>query len=65
MDLVHQINPEWVPREDNQLADYWSKEIDHDDWTVYPDIWIYAGSTYGGQICKAGMHIKQKLETHL
>ena len=38
--LVHQIKlePEWVPREDNQLADYWSKVIDHDDWMVHPDV---------------------------
>ena len=25
------FQPEWIPREDNQLADYWSKEIGHDD----------------------------------
>ena len=31
--LAHQIKlePEWVPREDNQLADYWSKVVNHDD----------------------------------
>ena len=30
------IEPEWIPREHNQLADYYSRIIDHDDWMLNP-----------------------------
>ena len=38
--VVHgiSIEPEWVPREENQLAAYLSRIVDYDDWglkTVY------------------------------
>ena len=38
--VVHQvrIEPEWIPRESNQQADYISRIIDHDDWSVHPSI---------------------------
>ena len=47
--LVHQIKlePEWVPREDNQLADYWSKVIDHDDWMIHPDVFAQLDHMWG------------------
>ena len=47
--LVHQIKlePEWVPREDNQLADYWSKVIDHDDLMVHPDVFAQLDLIWG------------------
>ena len=51
--LVHQIKlePEWVPRVDNQQADYWSKVRDHDDWMVrtsscFCSTESHVGSTY-------------------
>ena len=38
--VAHQvrIEPEWIPREENQQADLISRIIDHDDWSVHPDI---------------------------
>ena len=28
------LEPEWVPREMNELADYFSRVVDHHDWYV-------------------------------
>ena len=28
------IEPEWIPREENELADYLSRIVDHDDWSL-------------------------------
>ena len=38
--VVHHvtIEPEWIPREENELADYISKVRDYDDWMVHPII---------------------------
>lgn len=30
------IDPEWIPRDQNQLADYYSKLVDYDDWAINP-----------------------------
>ena len=30
------IEPEWIPREDNQQADFISRIIDYDDWSLHP-----------------------------
>ena len=32
------IEPEWIPRAENQLADYLSKIVDHDDWQIHPSM---------------------------
>ena len=32
------IEPEWIPRKDNQVADYLSRVVDEDDWMVHPMI---------------------------
>lgn len=32
------IEPEWIPRNSNQKADYISKIVDYDDWSVDPGI---------------------------
>ena len=29
-----QLAPEWMPREKNRLADYFSRIIDYDDWYI-------------------------------
>ena len=49
MGLMHQIRmePEWVPREENQLADYWSKVIDYDDWMVHPAVFAQLDLMWG------------------
>ena len=28
------IEPEWIPREENELADYLSRIMDYDDWSL-------------------------------
>ena len=49
MSLVHQIKlePEWIPREENQLADYWSKVVDYDDWMVHPAVFAQLDLWWG------------------
>ena len=32
------LEPEWVPREENQLADYLSRIVDYDDWFLNPEV---------------------------
>ena len=32
------LEPEWIPREKNELADYYSRMVDHDDWMLNPSI---------------------------
>ena len=41
------LEPEWVPREENQLADSLSRVIDHDDWGVNPGIFAWLDSLWG------------------
>ena len=35
------IEPEWVPREQNELADYYSRMVDYDDWMLNPAIFSW------------------------
>ena len=32
------IEPEWIPREANQQADFISRIINSDDWSLHPDL---------------------------
>ena len=41
------IEPEWIPREQNQLADYYSRIIDHDDWMLNPAVFGWLDSLWG------------------
>ena len=41
------ITPIWVPREENQLADYLSKLTDADDWGIHPHIFQWVSSIWG------------------
>ena len=36
--IAHQvrIEPEWIPREENQQADFISRIIDYDNWSLHP-----------------------------
>ena len=43
--LCISLNPVWVPRESNQLADYISKLTDADDWGILPSIFQWINST--------------------
>ena len=42
---VH-IEPEWIPRDENQKADLLSRQLDQDDWSIHPNIfegWMRPG----------------------
>ena len=41
------IAAEWVPREKNQLADFYSKLVDMDDWQVEPSIFQLLDEKWG------------------
>ena len=41
------VVPVWVPREQNQLADYLSKLTDVDDWGMSPDIFLWISTLRG------------------
>lgn len=47
--VQHQIHlePEWVPREENQLADYLSRIVDYDDWYLNPHIFTMLDRLWG------------------
>ena len=32
------LEPEWIPREENKIADYVSRIVDYDDWMLNPEI---------------------------
>ena len=32
------LEPEWIPRADNELADYVSRIVDYDDWRLHPEV---------------------------
>jgi len=42
-----QLTPEWVPREENELADYFSKVVDVDDWQINPDLFQSLNESWG------------------
>eukprot|EP00731_Ephydatia_muelleri_P026444 Em0018g544a len=37
------IEPEWIPREQNEIADYISCIVDYDDWFVNPAVFAWPG----------------------
>ena len=41
------VNIQWIPREENEKADYLSKLIDYDDWGVSDDFFEYIDSIWG------------------
>ena len=41
------IEPEWVPREQNELADYYSRVVDYDDWMLNPAMFSWLNSLWG------------------
>ena len=42
-----QLSTEWVPREENELADYYSKLVDEDDWQVHPAVFAQLDERWG------------------
>lgn len=49
MCIGHQIKlePEWVPREENTLADCISRIVDYDDWQLVPEIFYWLNMQWG------------------
>ena len=41
------IEPEWLPREENQVADAFSRIIDVDDWMINPNVFAWVDSFWG------------------
>ena len=41
------IEPSWIPREQNQCADYLSRIIDYDDWQLNPMVFSMLDSVFG------------------
>jgi len=42
-----QLVPEWVPREENERADFYSKLVDTDDWKLNPIIFKQLDAIWG------------------
>jgi len=41
------IEPEWIPRRENELADYYSHIIDYDDYKLNPAVFQWLDALYG------------------
>ena len=41
------IEPEWIPREQNELADYYSRIVDLDDYRLNPAVFGWLDSLWG------------------
>ena len=41
------LEPEWIPREQNELADYYSRMVDYDDWMLNPSIFAWLDTIWG------------------
>ena len=41
------LEPEWVPRELNEQADFLSRIVDYDDWYLNPTVFMWLDATWG------------------
>ena len=41
------LEPEWIPREDNQTADEFSRIVDYDDWSINANVFAWLDSFWG------------------
>ena len=41
------LEPEWIPREKNELADYFSRIIDYDDWYIDQEVYKWLELKWG------------------
>ena len=41
------LEPEWIPREKNELADYVSRIVDYDDWQLDPAVFAMLNALWG------------------
>ena len=47
IDTNIRIEPEWIPREENDLADYYSRVVDYDDWMLNPMVFQWLDGLWG------------------
>ena len=61
MQLGIRLSAEWVPREENELADYYSKLVDTDDWQLNPSIFEAIDQLWGPHTldCFASLRTRQ------
>ena len=47
--VSHRIHmePEWIPRKQNELADYYSHFVDYDDWMLNPAVFRWLNNLWG------------------
>jgi len=41
------LEPEWIPRKENELADYISRIVDSDDWQLEPTLFAWLDNVWG------------------
>ena len=41
------VHANWIPREQNELADFYSKEVDSSDWKLRPDVFALLTDRFG------------------
>ena len=41
------LEPEWIPREENQMAGYISRIMDHDNWSLDPVVFKVLSDRWG------------------
>ena len=41
------MEPEWIPRKQNELADYYSRLVDYDDWMLNPAVFGWLNNLWG------------------
>ena len=39
--------PEWIPREQSELADYYSRIVDYNDWMLNPSFFSWLDALWG------------------
>ena len=41
------LEPKWIPREQNELANYYSRIVDHDDYMLNPSVFAWLDELWG------------------
>ena len=57
------LEPEWIPREENQMADYISRIMDYDDWSLDPFMFKALDDLWGPHtVDRFARHYNSQLE---
>ena len=54
------LEPEWIPREENQMAGYISRIIDHDNWSLDPVMFKVLDDWWGLHTLNSFCHTLQR-----